>query len=719
MIDKTHFLEDNPINNVREDLFNFKHYAEKVQKLIQLNSDNPDPITIGIYGEWGEGKTSLLNLIENKIEHFEKNKEAKEYLKYHFNPWRYSNEDEMLFEFFDGLAKMFYVEKKTSLQKIGNQIRRYSKYLKAVKISTTIGIPRTLGTSVSFDANKIFEALGEDLSGEQITLESLKNKVNDSINDAKFKVIVFIDDIDRLDKNEIYTILKLIKLNASFNNFIFIVSLDIDYVSKAIKNRFGEEDNDGKMFLEKIINIPIHVPRVEEADLKEFFQIKLSQIKNALDIKNKDRLNEELKGINREFSGRYFKSPREIIRILNSFFISAFAIGNEVNLRDLFWIEYIKIKNGECYKSIKNYLNIKTFLEEGTVIDFNDDIEEDGNLNGTRKYLMDNFNNVKDVVDFLFPIKGGGFLSGKIDPDILEQELRINSREHFEKYFSFHTIRKLSNIKILEIEKLIADNNNDDLKRIIEDLFLDQTQQYKVLYRIEIFIKNIAAPDRRNFFYEFLLRNLIIIPESEKDMFGLDYRLRLIELIGSKLSSDSENDNEKISLKLASLLDLNNLCHYSRKFKDSVIKPKLIELISNKAENELTTEYPFYLILQNSNKMIMNYWKETNPERFNKYIEDTLISEERISKLIRNFPGVWNGTKVAALEYDNYKYLKELLNVDFIYGKLSELNPVLVEKINNRDDAQFNDFDENSEEDNLKQFIFWYKFEKLKPENKQ
>ncbi|TPD68356.1 KAP family P-loop NTPase fold protein [Flavobacterium microcysteis] len=717
MIGKTHFLGDNPINNVKEDLFNFKHYAEKVQKLIQLNSDNPDPITIGIYGKWGEGKTSLLNLIENKIEHFEKNKDAKEYLKYHFNPWRYSNEDEMLFEFFDGLAKMFYVEKKTILQKIGNQITRYSKYLKAIKISTTIGIPRSLGTSVSFDANKIFEALGEDLAGEQITLESLKNKVNDSINDAKFKVIVFIDDIDRLDKNEIYTILKLIKLNASFNNFIFIVSLDIDYVSKAIKNRFGEENNDGKMFLEKIINIPIHVPRIEQVDLKFFFESKLFQIKNALNVENKERFNEAFKEINGEFSGYYFESPREIIRTLNSFFISAFAIGDEVNLRDLFWIEYIKIKNEKCYNTIKNYSNNTVFV--GKIIDFNDSIERGETPNGMRKHLMGNFNNVARVIDFLFPTQQTAYSQQQIGPDILEKELRINFKDHFEKYFSFHIMRKFSANKIIEIEKLIAEKSEDGLITTIENLFLEQTQQNKVFDKIEFLIKNITVKKGRNFFYEFMLKNISIIPESGIDMFGLDYKLKLIELIGSKLSSDSENDNKEISLRLSRFLDLNKLCHYSRKFKDSVIKPELIKLISDKAENEFTTEEPFYLILQNSNKMIMHYWKETNHEAFDKYIKDTLISEERIGKLIRNFPGVWNNAYIGALEYDNYSYLKELINVDFIYDKLSEFNPVLVEKINDKNDAQFDDYNENSEEDNLKQFIFWYKFEKLKSENKQ
>jgi predicted KAP-like P-loop ATPase len=272
MGENIHFLGDNPINKPGEDLFNFKFYAEKVQKLIQLNSSNPEPITIGIYGKWGEGKTSFLNLIENKIDHFEKRDGDKEYLKFHFNPWRYSSESEMLFDFFDALSKKFYVQENTNLQEVGKWISKYSKYLKAVKISATVGLPKIFNSKVSFDISEIFQALGEDLKGEELTLDSLKNKVNETIKTAKFKVVVFIDDLDRLDKEEIYTILKLIKLNANFSNFIFIVNIDNDHVAKAIKDRYGNDIEDGRHFLEKIINIPIHLPRIEIEDLNYFLE---------------------------------------------------------------------------------------------------------------------------------------------------------------------------------------------------------------------------------------------------------------------------------------------------------------------------------------------------------------------------------------------------------------------------------------------------------------
>ncbi|WP_034062511.1 KAP family P-loop NTPase fold protein [Lacinutrix jangbogonensis] len=306
MSENTHFLGDNPIERIEDDLFNFEHYALKVQQLIQLNSNDSNPLTIGIYGKWGEGKTSFLKLIENKIDVWKKTEAQKGILKYHFNPWRYSTEEEMLFDFFDGLAKTMFVDKNSNLQKVGKGILRFSKYLKAVKISASAGISTTNKISATFEPSEIFKALGEDFVGKDITLDKLKDKVNEALKVSNYKIVVFIDDIDRLDKDEIYTILKIVKLNGNFNNFIYLIPLDSEHVSKAISKRYGDEIKDGRFFLEKIINIPIHLPRIEEEDLKYFFESKFDLIKKSLFKKLKTNKEEEFILILYEFSGRFF-----------------------------------------------------------------------------------------------------------------------------------------------------------------------------------------------------------------------------------------------------------------------------------------------------------------------------------------------------------------------------------------------------------------------------
>ncbi|MGB3775517.1 MAG: P-loop NTPase fold protein, partial [Leeuwenhoekiella sp.] len=280
-----HFLNEDAIISSNEDIFNFKPYAKKIQKLIQNNSSNSNTLTIGIYGKWGEGKTSFMNLIKEQIDGKEGNEKG--ILIYNFNPWRYSTEDEMLFDFFDGLSKTMMISEDGNLKKAGKRIVKLSSYLKALKISATVGVPGFLGGKIEVRPEKILKKMGQDFQGEDITIEKLAENVNKHLLKSDYKVAVFIDDLDRLDKDEIYTMLKLIKLNAHFKNFVYLLTIDQEQAAKAISQRYGDELTDGYMFLEKIINIPIQLPRIEKKDLFEFFSKKLELISKHSILNNR------------------------------------------------------------------------------------------------------------------------------------------------------------------------------------------------------------------------------------------------------------------------------------------------------------------------------------------------------------------------------------------------------------------------------------------------
>lgn len=710
MAENTHFLGDNPIERIEDDLFNFEHYALKVQQLIQLNSNDSTPLTIGIYGKWGEGKTSFLKLIENKIDVLETNKDQKGILKYHFNPWRYSTEEEMLFDFFDGLAKTMFVEKDSNLQKVGKGLLRFSKYLKAVKISASVGISPTNKISATLEPSEIFKALGEDFVGKDITLDKLKDKVNEALAVSNYKVAVFIDDIDRLDKNEIYTILKIVKLNGSFNDFMYLIPLDSEHVSKAISKRYGDEIKDGRFFLEKIINIPIHLPRIEEEDLKYFFEVKFSKIKRSLSKILKTDKKEEFKSIIDEFSGRSFNSPREILKVINSFLIGAFSIGDEVNLRDLFWIESLKVKDEELYNILKKY----SFDSLNSHIDFNDEISAKPlPVNGTRKFIFDKHRKSFMIFNLLFPVNDGSFpLSNKIDAEELDENLKINSVLHYDKYFTYHSLRKVSNVKLKIIEQKIKDKNSVELVELFRDFF-KQTVGHRAYYKIEDLVKNISVIDGRDFFYEFIIDNINIIPDYGIDIFGYSNSIRIIENIAKKLSNDDDTES-KFIIELANKMDVVNLCHFTRKFKDEkVYKEELEKIIVSKIEFNISDK-PFYYDVKNiSNKMMMHYWKKYKNEDYNNKIKGSLVDEEAVYLLIRNFPSFWNNEFFGGLTEDTYQYMKELIDVDFVFKKLEQYNQELVDSVK-IDEFKFIDMDKSSIEENVQQFIYWYKLENSK-----
>ena len=706
MSENKHLLGNEPINNFEQDLFNFKHYAEKVKKIIQLNSNNKEPLTFGIYGKWGEGKTSFLNLLRYKIEHFDKNEDGKEYLSYDFNPWRYSNEDEMLFDFFDGIAKKFYVNKETSVQEVGKWISKYGKYLKAVKISATVGMPKILNTKIEFNPDEIFKALGEDLKGEKISLDFFKNKINEAIKKTNFKIIVFIDDLDRLDKNEIYTILKLIKLNASFDNFIFITTIDSEHVAKAIKDRYGNDIEDGYLFLEKIINIPIYLPKIENDDLIHFFEIKFSEVLSALPFISSQNKNNLISEVRINIFNANFVSPREIIKILNSFYISAFAIGEEVNLVDLFWLQWIKIKHNDVYAILNKYdiYSEKVFLAgDRKKIDFNDDIKNyKDNPNGLRLYFEKEHKSIVWFLDLCFP-------DSKNSSNVYQRDINknINLIEHYEKYFSYHVIGKIPQAEVNLIDKSIEKLDEVTLENSLIS-FLDKHESYKALYKIETLIHFYSTKQQRYFFYFNLFKNINLFHYDE--IYRANDRVRIIELIASILSKVEENITTEI-VELSQLLDIRQMCYFVRKFNSNhYCKKELEKILSKRARREFFNEKPFFLNpFDMTNKMIIHYWSNYSYEEFNEYLKLKLTDLNSVKVLIRNFAPYWNDSFLGTIDKSNYEYLKKLIDVKLLISLIEKFSPNLIElKMDLTNDST----DESSIDDNLNQFIYWFQNEK-------
>ncbi len=709
--DGSHFLSESPIELSKQDLLNYKHYAEKVRKVVQNNANNPEPLTIGVYGKWGEGKTSFMNLVENQVDLFEKNLDGKGIMKYHFNPWRYGSEDEMLFAFFQGLAQKLFLTQETNLKTAGNYILKFSRYLKAIKLSASVGVPKLWGAKVTFTPSEIFEALGEDIKGEELSLESFKEKIDDTLEKARWKILVFIDDIDRLDKDEIYTLLKIVKLNADFKNLVYLITMDPDQVSKAIKVRYGEDNMDGELFLEKIINIPIHLPKIEKVDFRLFFEKKLEQVfqsyignsNNA--FFNKKKL--EIEEINEDYEHYQFKTPREVIRVLNSFYLGMFAIGDEVHLRDLFWIEYLKIKDDKCYKKIKDFRLDEMRVFE-PIISFNDYLGSTKTPNGLRKNLLEEYDSFS-IIEMLFPDP----IKSPIED--FEKSKRVNHEEHFDKYFSFHMQGKIPEIKILKYIELVKLEKYEDAKGLLKELSLGFDNK-KILYRIEFQLDEVKKDVELYGLIHNLLDNRDLFNDNDNDLFSPSTRIRMIENLAVRLENRSENV-KNISLEVADKLDYMELSFFTRKFKNIDYKIELESKILNKVKALKEEQQPFFKYPKNiMNKMVMEIWKGSESEKFKQFVKEHLNTKENIGLLVRNFPGYWDNKFFGVLTQDNYKYMKSLIDTDLVFEKISEHYSVSIDKTQVE---KWDDLAPNSVQDNVDQFIYEYQKEKELESSKQ
>jgi predicted KAP-like P-loop ATPase len=125
---REHYDADRAITSSTQDRFGRHNFAQRVAQVITERHD-PSSIVVGIYGPWGEGKTSVLNMT---IEELEKHQEK--IIVRRFNPWRFANEDQLLINFFTILADLLHKSLKTKGEKAAEAVKKYSGALSLISL---------------------------------------------------------------------------------------------------------------------------------------------------------------------------------------------------------------------------------------------------------------------------------------------------------------------------------------------------------------------------------------------------------------------------------------------------------------------------------------------------------------------------------------------------------------------------------------------------------
>lgn len=303
-------LSDEPIQFEEQDLLGRKKFVDDLYKEI-TNITSNDSFVFGLYGSWGEGKTSVRNLLINK---FELNKN---FILVNFDPWHFKDEKAILNAFYRQ------IERKLSNKYIFPDLKK--KFIKYQKI---------ILSGISSTGIKVDLPIGE------ITLEETKKKIESHITQNKIKILILIDNIDRLHADEILFVFKLIRLNTKFQNTIFLLCFDNNLVKDQLERKHVQSD-----FIEKIVQKPIQLPKIEQRSIDNFLGEHIEKFLDEIEVPNE----EKTKFIN-NFSSFYlieirklFKTLRHAKRYLNSLRFTLPPIKNEINLYDLFIFEVIKV----------------------------------------------------------------------------------------------------------------------------------------------------------------------------------------------------------------------------------------------------------------------------------------------------------------------------------------------------------------------------------------
>ena len=441
------FYSEKPIILGKEDLLGRAKVANELSREIK-SYKNEDSLTIGIVGKWGSGKTSFINMV---LENFEENDD---YIIIKFNPWNISSRKQLISDFFLQLSNN--IEKKGSneiIGAIGKSLGTLSKFFKPLGFIPPLSVLSTIGDITE----KASEFINEYVESEKEDLESLKDNINNKLTNFNKKIIIVIDDIDRLCDEEIREMFQLVKSIADFKNTIYILSYDREIVTKALdKTQQGK----GEEYLEKIVQVPLVLPYISKNDLDKIF---INRLNIIINIPDEEYDNSYFSEIYYNGLAENFENLRDIERYMNVFSLGINLAREELNINDYIVITLIKVFEPDLYEYIKN--NKEYF--SGTKFD--------EFLNKDKKEILTELERIyeklkklekrkiKRLMEVVFPkLEVTTYDEGFID--IWGKTRRIATPVYFESYFRLDFPE--DEIKKSEIKKFREFSTEEDLIKI-------------------------------------------------------------------------------------------------------------------------------------------------------------------------------------------------------------------------------------------------------------
>lgn len=299
-------ITDMPCTSEEEDLLEISKYVKGLGKFIR---ECQTPMSIAIQGDWGTGKTSTLNLLKKNLE---ADKDTNGIKCVFFNTWQYSQfnmEDSLYVSFVHNLVK----------QCGGND-----EILKTVAAFGKLAFFKAIDWKFGTNASEILDGFEKAKKDQMESVSKLQEDFAELVKKTGKRLVIFIDDLDRLNPEVAVELLEIIKLFVNVENSIFVLAIDYEVVVKGVRKKYGENLSEEKCrnFFDKIIQLPFKMP-VERYNLTEL-------VRKA--VQEQTHMTDEGVNIVAEFIRDVMgTNPRTFKRLVNAFFLinSVNEIGEE------------------------------------------------------------------------------------------------------------------------------------------------------------------------------------------------------------------------------------------------------------------------------------------------------------------------------------------------------------------------------------------------------
>jgi hypothetical protein len=450
------FVSDEPISGSDQDRFNRAPFASRIADTIARRPD-PSSLVVGVFGPWGDGKTSALKMMEEELQRHE------HVIVLYFNPWHFQSEDQLIRGFFATLADGLDRKLNNAKEKIGKALKDYGSLLSVGSV--------VLGGAVTLRPGDAVKGVGEAMSN--VGLDELRSRIESFLTESGKRVVVLVDDIDRLDRTETHSMFKLVKLSAGFNHTSYVLAFDDEVVAAALGERYGAGGQQaGRAFLEKIIQVPLHLPPVDTVSLR---MTAFEGVDAALSMANIQLTQAQVDAFIRHFVDGLepsLSTPRVAKLYTNALMFALPLLKGEVNVMNLMLIEGIRVLYPGLYAAIRD--NPPMFLESrhdnrGNGLDRAPtpfDQLVDGALPSLTSTERETIK--ARLLRPLFPRTGNTQYGGEWD-NIWAQEQRVCASEYFKRYFSYCVPDgDVSDASVNALIEGVVDANDKGKRELIE-----------------------------------------------------------------------------------------------------------------------------------------------------------------------------------------------------------------------------------------------------------
>ncbi|WP_439695841.1 P-loop NTPase fold protein [Mucilaginibacter sp. AW1-7] len=663
---------DQPKISAEQDRFKRYDFAKRIAGIIQHSQLNQS-LVVGLYGKWGEGKTSVMNFIKAEL--------PKETVIVNFNPWLFSDQEQLIKSFLTSVAFELGETLSSDKEKIGKALKEYGEVIGSV--TKYLGVP--------LDG---FKQIGEKL--QEVSAEKLKSRVDEMIRDTGKRLVICVDDIDRLDVKEIQYIFKLVKLVGDFPNSCYILAFDDELIATALAPQYGNmHQKHGYQFLEKIIQLPLKIPKATRKALKKYTIDMLDQVLKELKVQFKQKEVSKFRDVFDEHFLPYIDNPRLATRYANAVHFALPMLLGEVNPADLMLVEGLKILFPASYDFTRHH---SAFLLADSLNESHRSFYK-GNTKEQALQVINGFltsqpekdrEAVKSIWQALFPQYR--YMTGKhgyTNDSLMKwyKEMRVCSGKYFDRYFTYAV--QEDEISDVQFEQFLTVLETEATGDSLEGFFLTNDVA-DVVFKLRIWEKDFSVSQSKNL-------SLLIARQSrdlpvEAGAFSLFTTqaegAKIVTQLIHNLPSDERASHTKLIFTEAKdfpfvMEVVYRLFYTSGKpsfdilstDEQTAMKSFLVERFQS-----LFTGHNFFEILPDTEAWrILSWWKELDPAGLQKDIESVLNDDVgnaiRLIKVFTPTITSWGGSETKTFKSDfgklSYDNLAKSIDVKQIYQHLT------------------------------------------------